>query len=102
MIEKWNEFRKIRGGLKKRLRSNYGLKKHYSSSEVCSCCRHVGLKDKYMMYAVAAYSSATSFYKYTNKADIRRNYKYKELRKELGVERIDVDSEYSNPTGFPQ
>jgi hypothetical protein len=99
MIVKWNEFRKIKGSLKKKLYKDFGLKKHYSLKQITSSCIESGIKDDYFIYAVAAYSNASSFYNYAENSGIGKRYKYKELRRELGIEKIDVDDDFSNPTG---
>lgn len=99
MIGKIIAFWKIKSGLKKKLSIQYGKRKRYSVEEILEGCRDEHINEEFIMYAVAAYSTASEFYTFLKKNGLSSRHKYKILRSEMGLEKIDVDDDYSNPTG---
>jgi len=99
MIGKIIAFWKIKSGLKKRLSTHHGKKGRYSAKVILESCREEAIKKEFAIYAIAAYATASDFYAFLKKTRSKESYKYKDLRCEMGLEKIDVDDDYSNPTG---
>jgi len=100
MFRKQIEFWKIKNRLHKKLVKSFGFKKNYSLDNVLESCDMRKINKNFYVYAIASYSTASDFYMYLSKQNLVGRYKYKELRRELGLERINVDDDYSNPTGI--